>query len=435
VKIAETIAAKRDGQELTTAQISDWICGLKDNSWADYQSAALLMAITLRGMNARETADLTRAMADSGERLRWDGGNLQIVDKHSTGGVGDKVSLILAPLVASCGPKVPMISGRGLGHTGGTLDKLESIPEFRTDLSVAQFQAQVVREGLAIIGQTRSLAPADRRLYALRDVTATVESIPLICASILSKKLAAGLGALVMDVKCGSGAFMKDLPSARALAQALADTGKVLGLPVRAILSAMDEPLGETVGNAPEVVEAIQTLQGEGPPDMLEVAYALGVEMLLAAGQTKSPAEARLSLERALHTGAAFESFGRMLHAQGGDEQVLKNPAKLLNAPHTREVRVPPEASGYVTAVDALEVGRAACLLGAGRQRAEDAVDSAAGLSRLVKRGTHVTAGQLLAVLHTSKAATLDSAEKLLRAAIRIAPEPPNPAPLILDSY
>src|SRR5580698_5730771 len=312
------IARKRDGAELGREEIGSFVKGASDGSWEDYQLSALLMAMFLRGMSPKETAFLTDAMMRSGTVADLSSIRMPKVDKHSTGGVGDKISLHLAPMVAVCGVAVPMISGRGLGHTGGTLDKLESIPGFRVNLSLDQFREQVGSLGLALIGQTAEFAPADRKLYALRDVTATVESIPLICASILSKKMAAGIDALVLDIKTGNGAFMKDKARARELAVALTSASLAMGKPARAVMTDMNEPLGHTVGNALELRESIECLQGNGPGDVMEVTQALGVQMLLLAGVEKDASAAQARLERSITEGKALTKFREMVIAQGG---------------------------------------------------------------------------------------------------------------------
>ena len=423
------IASKREGQVLTSAELASFVGGATDGSWADYQLSAMLMAIFLRGMDPGETAALTDAMMRSGivadlATVPW-----PKVDKHSTGGVGDKISLHLAPMVAVCGAAVPMISGRGLGHSGGTLDKLESIPRFRVGLSLEEYRAQLEKIGVALIGQTKELAPADKKLYALRDVTATVECIPLICASILSKKLAEGIDALVLDVKFGSGAFMKDKARARELAQMLVSVATRLGKPTRALLTAMDQPLGRAVGNALEVAESIACLRGEGPADVMEVSYALGEHMLLLAGVEKDPAVARAKLEAGVASGAAFRKFREIVAAQGGDVRVIDEPARLPAA----EFQVPVVArrAGYVAEVNAFDVALAALRLGAGRTRAEDKIDPAVGVSRLVKVGECVAAGDVLALIHASDETALSEAQSIVEGAVAFSPTPVTPPKLI----
>jgi pyrimidine-nucleoside phosphorylase len=389
------------------------------------------MAIFLRGMDPAETAELTDAMMRSGVVADLSHVPGVKVDKHSTGGVGDKISLPLAPLVAACGVPVPMISGRGLGHSGGTLDKLESIPGFRTGLSLAEYQDQVARIGCALIGQTRDLAPADRTLYALRDVTATVECIPLICASILSKKLAEGIDALVLDVKFGAGAFMKTRDDARRLASALLAVGRAGGKRVTALLTAMEEPLGRAVGNAVEVAESIACLRGEGPADVMEVTLALGEEMLLLGGVAADTASARQRLETALTSGAALARFREIVAAQGGDPGVIDDPRRLPQARHVRPV--PSPAAGTVLRVDAMGIALAALHLGAGRARASDPVDPAVGVTGLVKVGETLAAGSPLCLLHANDASRLDAAAALIADAIRIGPGPATREPVVAE--
>lgn len=396
--IVEILAAKRDGLELTQAEIEGFLADYLAGKVADYQMSALLMAVFLRGMTDAETVALTMAMLHSGKVIDLGGVPGVKVDKHSTGGVGDKVSICLAPLVAACGVPVPMVSGRGLGHTGGTLDKLEAIPGFRTDLSTEDFTRIVATVGTCMIGQTKDIAPADKRIYALRDVTATVECIPLIVASILSKKLAEGIDALVLDVKVGKGAFMKDEAQARALATALVRVGTRAGKKVTALLTSMDAPLGRAVGNAIETREAIDVLFGRAPADLVEVTLALGAEMLVQGGVAKSEAEARAAMKRAIDEGRAAAVMERMIEAQHGDPRVVAEPSRLRLAPH--EVEVAAAREGFVAEVDAFAIGRAAVIMGAGRARAEDAVDPSVSIEVLAKPGDHVDRGQPLAKLY-----------------------------------
>ena len=416
------IARKRDGHALTREEIAAFVRGASDGSWPDYQLSALLMAIYFRGMTAEETAELTRAIVHSGRVADFSGLPRPKVDKHSTGGVGDAVSLHLAPMVAVCGVAVPMISGRGLGHTGGTLDKLESIAGFRVGLSLKEFEAQVSRIGAAFIGQTAELAPADKKLYALRDVTATVECIPLICGSIMGKKLAAGIDALVLDVKFGRGAFMPDLARARELAAALVAIGRVMGKPVRAVLTAMQEPLGRAVGNALEVASSIACLRGQGPADMMAVTLALGEQMLLLAKVAPTAADARRQLLAGIASGAALAKFREIVSAQGGDVRRVDDPALLPRA--RLEVPLTAPAAGWVQDVDARKVAVAALRLGAGRSKAEDRIDPAVGISGLVKIGEPVAAGAALCVIHANSPETLAEAQKLLGEAIQTGPSP-----------
>ena len=419
------IARKRDGHALSAGEIASFVRGATDGSWADYQLSALLMAIYLKGLDGGETAELTGAMMRSGEMADLSSVPGPKADKHSTGGVGDKVSLHLAPMVAACGVAVPMISGRGLGHTGGTLDKLESIPGFSTRLSLSEYRAQVGRIGLALIGQTAELAPADRKLYALRDVTATVECIPLICASILSKKLAEGTDVLVSDVKFGRGAFMKDKARARELALALVAVARALGKPTRAVLTAMDEPLGLAVGNALEVAESVACLRGRGPEDLMEVTYVIGEQMLILAGAAADPAEARARLERSIASGSALEKFRAVVEAQGGDARVADDPSLLPAARLAADL--PSPGDGFVARVDALEVAIAALRLGAGRSRAEDRIDPAVGVGGLVKVGARVARGQPLCTIHANDAGALDEARAKLSQAIGVGDRPVHP--------
>ena len=412
------IARKRDGAELGREEIRAFVRGATDGSWADYQLSALLMAIYLRGMTQRETQLLTEAMLHSGTVADLSNVPARKADKHSTGGVGDKVSLHLAPMVAACGVAVPMISGRGLGHTGGTLDKLESIPGFRVGLSIEEYRKQVAGIGLCLIGQTAELAPADRRLYALRDVTATVECIPLICASILSKKLASGIDVLVLDVKFGRGAFMKDKARARELAVAITTVAKAMGKPTRAVLTSMDEPLGHAVGNALEVSESIGCLKGEGSRDLMEVTFAIGVQMLLLAGAAKDDAGANAKLAQSISSGAALRKFREMVSAQGGNPAVTDDAALLPKAKFIRPLSS--VRTGFVTDVDPMGVALAALHLGAGRSKAEEAVDPSVGLDRLVKVGDPVKEGGALCRIHANNEKRMGEAAEMLAGAIAI---------------
>jgi len=393
--VVPLIERKRDGGALTPEQWSALVAAYTDGRVPDYQMSALLMAVLLRGLERQELAALTDAMLASGQRLGFDSWPTPRVDKHSTGGVGDKVSLVLAPLVAACGVAVPMMSGRGLGHTGGTLDKLEAIPGFRTALSLAEAKAQVMKLGLAMIGQTPEIAPADRRLYALRDVTGTVEAIPLIAASIMSKKLAEGLNALVLDVKRGSGAFLPTLEQSLELARTMITLGEDRGCPTVALLTAMDRPLGRACGNALETEEAILTLRGEGPADLLEVTYALGSEMLLAAGIEKTSKKAWQRLANALASGLAAEKFEQVIEAQGGNPKTVEDPSVL---PQAKEVEIyAASRTGVVTAVEPRTIGRAIVAMGGGRIKVEDDVDPTVGFVITVKPGDKVLAGEPIA--------------------------------------
>lgn len=423
------IARKRDGHVLSPEEIRAFVRGATDGSWADYQLSAMLMAIFWRGMTPEETACYTDAMMHSGVVADLASVKLPKADKHSTGGVGDKISLHLAPMAAVCGVAVPMISGRGLGHSGGTLDKLESIPGFRVNLSLAEYRAQLEKIGVALIGQTAELAPSDRKLYALRDVTATVECIPLICGSILSKKLAEGIDVLVSDVKFGRGAFMKDKAKARELAQALVAVATAQGKRTRAVLTAMDEPIGRAVGNALEVAESIDCLNGRGPADTMEVTYVLGEQMLVLSGVAATTAEARRKLEAGIASGAARQKFRDLIAAQGGDARVVDEPARLPQA----RLKVPLLAAraGFVVDVDAMGVALAALRLGAGRARAEEQVDHAVGVSGLAKIGERVAAGAPLAVIHANDEDALAAAQAMLERAIVIGEHQVAPPKLI----
>jgi pyrimidine-nucleoside phosphorylase len=416
-----SIARKRDGHALTRDEINAFVLGATDGSWADYQLSAMLMAIVWRGMTPQETAHYTEAMMRSGVVADLASVKVPKADKHSTGGVGDKISLHLAPMIAACGVAVPMISGRGLGHTGGTLDKLESIPGFSVNLSLDAYRAQLEKIGLALIGQTADLAPSDKKLYALRDVTATVESIPLICGSILSKKLAEGIDVLVLDVKFGRGAFMKDRAKARELAEALVAVATTMGKPTRAVLTAMEEPLGRTVGNALEVAESIECLRGRGPADVMEVTMVLGEQMLVLAKVAETTGAAREKLETSIASGVALEKFREMVAAQGGDARVVDEPQRLPTA-KWREPVVAARA-GWVQEVDAMAVALAALRLGAGRAKASDGVDHAVGVSELVKVGERVAAGAKLALVHANEAAAMSEARAMLARAISVGDE------------
>jgi len=423
------IARKRDGHALSGAEIAAFVSGATDGSWADYQLSAMLMAIFWRGMTAEETAAYTTAMMRSGLVADLSAIPGKKADKHSTGGVGDKVSLHLAPMVAACGVAVPMISGRGLGHSGGTLDKLESIPGFRVNLPLADYRRQVAEIGLCLIGQTAELAPADKKLYALRDVTATVECVPLICGSILAKKLAEGIDVLVLDVKFGRGAFMKDAVAARRLAVAMVRVARAMGTPTRAVLTAMEEPLGRAVGNAVEVAESIDCLKGRGPADTMAVTYALGEQMLCLAGAATSQTEARAQLARSIAEGSALRKFREMVAAQGGDPSVVDTPSRL---PQARwQVPLLAGAAGFVQDVDAMGVALATLRLGAGRKKAEDAVDPAVGVSGLCKIGEPVSAGAVLALIHANDEPALADARALLAKAIIVGANPGQAVPLI----
>ncbi|HYK11423.1 MAG TPA: thymidine phosphorylase [Gemmatimonadales bacterium] len=393
--VVPLIERKRDGAALSAEEWSALIAAYTEGRIPDYQLSALLMAVVFRGLERHELAALTDAMLASGDRLSFDGWTTPRIDKHSTGGVGDKVSLVLAPLVAACGVAVPMMSGRGLGHTGGTLDKLEAIPGFRTGLSLSEAKAQVMKIGCALIGQTPEIAPADKRLYALRDVTATVEAIPLIAASIMSKKLAEGLSGLVLDVKHGSGAFLPPTEKGLELAKTMIALGEDRGCPTVALLTAMDRPLGRACGNALETEEAILALRGEGPEDLMEVTYALGVEMLLQAKVETTAKKARKKLESVLGSGLAAEKFEQIIEAQGGNPKTLDDPSVLPQAGAVEVFMAP--ATGVVLRVDPRVIGRAVVQLGGGRTKVEDVVDPTVGFVITVKPGDKVLAGEPIA--------------------------------------
>ncbi|MDE0168205.1 MAG: thymidine phosphorylase [bacterium] len=423
---SELIRHKRDGGVLELDEIRYFLSGVVDGSIPRYQAAALLMAIFFRGMADRELADLTTAMIDSGERLEI-GSSGPKVDKHSTGGVGDKVSLCLAPLVAACGVVVPMMSGRGLGHTGGTLDKLESIPGFRTSFGAAEFARLVETNGVVIAGQSESVVPADRILYALRDTTATVASVPLISSSIMSKKLAERLDALVLDVKVGTGAFMESVDRARVLARTMVGIGESHGVRTTAFLTSMDQPLGYEVGNANEVAEAISVLRGGGPPDLTELVTVLGGAMLEAAGLDLAGARIRSALD----SGAGLDLMRRMIEAQGGDGSVVDRPETLPAAARARRLRA--ERDGYVASIDARRIGVAAMQLGAGRRTMTDTVDHAAGITMSAKVGSAVARGDVLATLRFNDARNVEAAAARVSRAYTLAGRPPEERPLILE--
>lgn len=429
----EIIARKRDGFALSREEIDAFVSGVVSGEFQDYQSSALLMAIWLNGMTAEETGWLTDAMMRSGRIVELPEIERSKVDKHSTGGVGDKVSLILAPLVAACGLCVPMMSGRGLGHTGGTLDKLESIPEFSTQLSDADYRKQLADIHQAMIGQSADMVPADRKLYALRDVTATVESIPLICASILSKKLSEGIDSLVLDVKCGLGAFMKTEAEARQLAESLVAISASMGKPTTAILTRMDEPLGRMVGNSLEVIESIDCLKGEGPDDLMEVTYALCSEMLLLGGVHSTREDAMAALHRAIESGAALDGFRALVQAQGGDPMVVDDYSRLPQAAHTKDFCSSNETAMFVAGLDARSFGDAACLLGAGRMSTDSVIDPAVGLELLKKVGDAVEPGEALVRIHYSDAESLVAAEARLANAVELSEAPVEINSLVID--
>ncbi len=431
MRAVDLIRHKRDGGALDRAAIDFFIAGVTDGSLPDYQSAALLMAILLRGMSAEETTALTDAMVRSGVRVEYPGIDGIPVDKHSTGGVGDKTSLILAPLVAASGGHVPMMSGRGLGHTGGTLDKLEAIPGFRTGLSLSELRRALSTVGCALIGQTAEIAPADKKLYALRDVTGTVESIPLICASIMSKKIAEGIGGLVLDVKTGGGAFMKTLDDSRRLAESLVAIGEGSGVRTEALITDMGAPLGRMVGNSLEVVECLETLKGRGPHDLEQLSVLLAARMLIVAGLERDEAAAQQRVRRALESGAGLEKFGAIVEFQGGDRRVIDQYDRLPSAPDRHDVKA--TRDGSVSALRAEPIGRAAVGLGAGRGKLDDVIDPGVGIEVVAHVGSAVRAGDAILRVHHRDGRGLSDALPLLVAAISIADEPPTSHPLVVE--
>ncbi len=429
-RVVDLIRKKRDGGALSTAEIEYIVDGYTAASIPDYQIAAWLMAVLLRGMTSEELAALTHAMLHSGEVLDLSFLPATKVDKHSTGGVGDKTSLVLAPLVAAGGLYVPMISGRGLGHTGGTLDKLESIPGFCVGLSVSEFHRVLKACGTAMIGQTEKIAPADRKLYALRDVTGTVESPNLICASIMSKKLAEGTDALVLDVKTGSGAFMKKEEDAVHLAELMVETGERMGKKMVALITNMDQPLGRMVGNAMEVEECIEILHGGGPEDLRELCLHLAAWMFYLGGATKTVAEGKLLSEQIIASGKAFDRFRQMVELQGGDVSAIDDPTRLPSADH--HVDVPSPSAGYVTEMLCEQIGTACVILGGGRERKEDSVDPAVGIVVHKKIGDRVAAGEALCTIYCHSAQQAARAKSLLEQSYKISAVPPAHKPSLI---
>ncbi|MBI5156759.1 MAG: thymidine phosphorylase [Acidimicrobiia bacterium] len=429
MNVVESIERKRDGHALAAEEIRALIAGYTADAIPDYQMSALLMAILLRGLSADELAVWTDAMLHSGDVLDFSHIAAPKVDKHSTGGVGDKVSIPLVPMVAACGVAIPMISGRGLGHTGGTLDKLESIPGFRTALDPAEFTRLLERTGLVLAGQSETLVPADRRIYALRDVTGTVPSIPLIASSIMSKKLAEGLDALVLDVKVGSGAFMRDIVRARELARTMVGIGAAHGTAVTALITDMSQPLGRAVGNANEIAESLEVLRGGGPADLVEITHQLGVAMLLAGGVAPDPDAAQRMLHAAVASGNAFAKFEEVVIAQGGDPAVLHDPSLLPSAPEEAVVTAPRD--GIVQRCDALLLGVAAVRLGAGRMTKEEAVDPGVGFIVCVKVGDVVSAGDPLIRIRWRHPGRLAEARSLVDHAIVLGDTAAFPPPLV----
>lgn len=430
MRMYDIIRKKRDGGELTTQEIKFFIDGYVKGEIPDYQASALLMAIFFKGMNFQETADLTFAVRDSGQRLDFSAIKGIRVDKHSTGGVGDKTSLVVAPLVASLGVKVAKMSGRGLGHTGGTIDKLEAIPGFRTDLSEEEFLNNVNKIGVCIVGQNKDLAPADKKLYALRDVTATVDSLPLVVSSIMGKKLAADDDCIVLDVKTGSGAFAKSLEDSRMLAKVMVDIGKQAGKKMLALITDMDRPLGNAIGNTLEVKEAIDTLNGHGPEDFTEICVILATNMLYLAGKG-SMEECENMVKAAIADKRALDTFKKMVVAQGGDVSFIDNPDKFATAPHKRSVKA--QKSGYIHHVDTEGYGISSLLLGAGRNTKEENIDFAAGIVLKKKTGDYVKEGEELCMMYTSDEKRFEGAVNKFYESTVILSDEPKKRPLVLD--
>ena len=428
----DIIIRKRDGATLTRAQIDFVVAGVMSGAIPDYQLAALLMAMLFQGMSDEETASLTEAMVASGRRMDLSRIRGTKAGKHSTGGVGDKTSIVVVPLVAACGVVVPKSSGRGLGHTGGTIDKLESIPGFRVSMDRETFLSSLDRIGCAFVGQTADIAPADKKLYALRDVTGTVESIALIASSIMSKKIAEGTDVLVLDVKVGRGAFMKSETDARRLSQAMVGIGARMGLTTEALLTAMDAPLGRAVGNALEIGECLDTLAGQGPSDLEQLSLSLATRMLLLAGGAADEEDAGKRLRGAIASGAALEKFRQVVANQGGDVRIVEDRSRL---PHVAEIETVIAARpGVVSHIDAAIVGRASMVLGAGRERLDATIDPGAGLVLRAKPGDRVQRGDALVELHVGAGARLDEARALVTEAIAVGEEPVPQMPLILGA-
>ena len=426
----DIIKKKRDGQSLSDEEIRAFIEGYVKGEVADYQAAAFCMAVYFQGMDVRETTALTLAVRDSGDRLDFSRINGIRVDKHSTGGVGDKSSLVVTPIVASCGVKVAKMSGRGLGHTGGTIDKLEAIPGFCTSLETEEFERIVNEVGIAIVGQSKNLAPADKKLYALRDVTATVDSMPLIASSIMGKKLAADDDCIVLDVKTGSGSFMKTLADSKKLAESMVEIGKRAGKKMRALITDMDRPLGFAIGNSLEVVEAIETLQGNGPADLTELCIALASHILCLA-EKGNYTECEKMVKKAIENRSALQMFADMVAAQGGDKEWILHPENFPKAAYSYEVKA--EKDGYIIGVDTENYGVASLLLGAGRNTKEDVIDPTAGIMLCKKTGDFVKKGETLAVLYSGKQSGFAASEARLLQATKLGDSAIEKAPLILD--
>jgi pyrimidine-nucleoside phosphorylase len=430
MRVVDLIRRKRDSGELTREEIEQLIATYTKGDVPDYQMSAWLMAVVLRGMTRQETASLTEAMLHSGQVLDFSGLVGRKVDKHSTGGVGDKTSLVIAPIVAAGGLKVPMISGRGLGHSGGTLDKLESIPGFNVNLSLADFERVLATCGCALIGQTAEIAPADKKIYALRDVTGTVESPALICASIMSKKLAEGIDALVLDVKAGSGAFMKNIEDAANLAELLVETGKRMGKKVVALLTDMNQPLGHTAGNAMEVVESIEVLSGAGPADLRELCLELAAWMFLLGERVKTIDDGKKLSADLIASGHAREKFREIVGLQGGDVGVVDDPRRLKRARQTLDVTSP--SAGFIAATRCEQLGIACVVLGGGREKKDDAIDAAVGLEFHKRIGDSVERGEALCTLHYNAETRLEEARGLVETAYQIEPEKPKTIPPLI---
>jgi len=430
VRTVDIIVKKRDGGTLTRDEIAFVVTGVTDGSIPEYQASALLMAIVIRGMSKDETAWLTDAMVHSGIRADLSEISGLKVDKHSTGGVGDKTSLVLAPLAAACGVPVPMMSGRGLGHTGGTLDKLESIPGFRVNLTLDDMKSALKKVGCAMLGQTAQIAPADKKLYALRDVTGTVESIPLISASIMSKKIAEGIDALVMDVKTGSGAFMKNEADSRTLAESLVSIGNASGVKTEAVITAMHTPLGRAVGNALEVIECLEVLKGRGPSDLVELSIDLTARMLVLGGVASDRKDGERKARAAVASGAGLDRFRQIIELQGGDPKVVDDYDRLPHVADRHIIKAP--RTGYLAELDAELVGRASVALGAGRDRVQDPVDPAVGIMVLARPGDRVNAGDPILELHIRDRGRLGAAEALATRAIVVGDSRPPDRPIIV---
>src|SRR5215831_498750 len=431
MRTVDLIHRKRDGEELSAEEVGFLVDGYTNGSIPDYQMSAFLMAVYFKGMTDREVSVLTERMTSSGESVDLSMVPGIKVDKHSTGGVGDKTSLIAAPLAAAAGVTVPMISGRALGHTGGTLDKLESIPGFRTNLSTEEFRKQLAEHRLAFIGQTDQLAPADRKLYSLRDVTATVESIPLISSSIMSKKLAEGIDALVLDVKVGNGAFMKKQVDARRLAQTMVGIGRRMDKKVQALITDMNQPLGYAIGNALEIMEASQTLQNAGPADLTKLSIELAARMIYLGKKAPSLDDARRMAEKHLVDGSGYRKFKQVVAAQGGNAQALDKFELLPNATGMREITSP--RAGYVAAINAEDIGVASNMIGAGRDKKEDAIDPAVGIILEVKTGEKVDAGSVLCRLYYTREDRVEEAAEMVEDAFKISAQKPDERELILE--